>query len=298
MTAQIQGATPLWIAARTLLNERGDDLFRCWAKVLRTFEPEDIHDLRVASRRLREGLALFAPCYARKDIKSLDKKIKKVTLLLGGMRNTDEAIIFFTALVDELETRCKDVLGPFLALLNKERKRESRRLESGLQKMAVEDLKDFFQRTTNSLSLFTPLANGADLFAPLSGFARDSISSRLSAIRDFLPQARDKENIEAQHRLRIMVKHFRYRMEILSFLIGTRYQQFHAAIKGYQDVLGKMHDLDVFSEMVNKAEFSPECEKPILAAIRARRDGFYRGFSTMLTSMPLERIGEQVRDEL
>ena len=60
---QMEGTTPLWIAARVLLYERGEDFFRRRDKVLKTFDPGDIHDLRVASRRLREGLALFAPCY-------------------------------------------------------------------------------------------------------------------------------------------------------------------------------------------------------------------------------------------
>lgn len=298
MAAQVQGTTPLWVSARTLLNERGDGLFRCWAKVLGTFDPEDIHDLRVASRRLREGLALFAPCYSQEDIKRLDKKLKKVTLLLGEMRDTDEAIIFFSTLADELNDNRKDVLGPFLAQLQKNRKREARRLENGLRKMEVEELKDMFQRTTNTLSLFTPVEKGVDLFTPLSCFARDSLTCRFSAIMELLPQAMEKEGIEAQHRLRILIKHLRYRMEILSFLLGPDYQQLHAAVKGYQDVLGTMHDLDVFSGMVRKNGFAPVSENSLLDAITTRRGKFFQEFSIILISMPLERIEEKVRNAL
>ena len=58
----VEGKTPLWLAARVLLHERGDDFFRRRDKVLKTFDPEEIHDLRVSSRRLREGLELFLPC--------------------------------------------------------------------------------------------------------------------------------------------------------------------------------------------------------------------------------------------
>ena len=70
------GTTPLWIAARLLLRERVDDFFRRLQQVQKTFDPDDIHDLRVASRRLREGLALFAPCYPPRNSTRLVKKVR------------------------------------------------------------------------------------------------------------------------------------------------------------------------------------------------------------------------------
>src|SRR5512137_642289 len=100
---QIVGSTHLWVAARVLLYERGDDFFMLWDKVLKTSDAEDIHDLRVSSRRLREGLALFTPCYPSGNIARLVKRIKRVTRLLGDIRNTDEAILFFSALADEVD---------------------------------------------------------------------------------------------------------------------------------------------------------------------------------------------------
>ena len=101
---QIEGKTPLWIAARVLLYERGEDFFRRRGKMVKTFDAEDIHDLRVASRRLREGLILFAPCYPPGNIARLVRKIKRVTRLLGDIRNADEALLFFTALKDEFDS--------------------------------------------------------------------------------------------------------------------------------------------------------------------------------------------------
>src|SRR5512136_2315517 len=98
----VDGSTQLWVAARVLLCERGDDFFMRWDKVLKTSDPEDIHDLRVSSRRLREGLALFAPCYPPESLKRLVRGLKRVTRLLGDIRNTDEAILFFTELGEGL----------------------------------------------------------------------------------------------------------------------------------------------------------------------------------------------------
>ena len=114
---EVAGTTPLWGAARVLLNGKVDDFFQLKEKVADTFDPEDIHDLRVASRRLREGLALFALCYPPEDIARLTKHVKRVTRYLGEMRNMDEAFLFFSTLVDELGNGCRgDGRGDFLVV--------------------------------------------------------------------------------------------------------------------------------------------------------------------------------------
>ena len=295
---QLDGTTPLWIAARVILYERGDELLRRMDKVLKTFDLEDIHDLRVASRRLREGLALFAPCYPPESVRRIDRKVRSITRLLGDMRNTDEAILFFTGLSDEVDDVCRGALDPFLASLQKERAREARRLAKALQKTASSKLRDLYQRSINAIALFTPPEDGTDLLAPLACFARTSFDSRLSAIGEHLPQARQKGAIEAQHRLRIAIKHFRYRMEILSFLVETDYPQHHATMKGYQDVLGKMHDLDVFAGIVRGTGFPAEAEKRLLDAIIDKRGKLFREFTAMLKSEPLDKICEKVRNGL
>src|SRR5512135_27773 len=110
MSVYTDGTTPLWMAARTLLSERGEDFFRRREKALKSADAEDIHDLRVASRRLREGLALFSPCYLPRDIARLDRKIKQVTRLLGDIRNADEAHLFFTELTDSFDGLCRSDL--------------------------------------------------------------------------------------------------------------------------------------------------------------------------------------------
>ncbi|HLO25760.1 MAG TPA: CHAD domain-containing protein, partial [Geobacteraceae bacterium] len=133
---EIAGTTPLWIAARTLLHERGDDLFRRRDKVLKTFDAEDIHDLRVASRRLREGLVLFGPCYPSTDIARLARKIKQVTRLLGDIRNADEALLFFTALADEFANSCRSDLEELAGTFRDNRGKGLKKLRKGLREMA------------------------------------------------------------------------------------------------------------------------------------------------------------------
>lgn len=292
---RVDGTTPLWIAARMLLSERGEDFFRRRDKTLKTSDSEDIHDLRVSSRRLREGLALFAPCYPGGNIARLVRNLKLVTRLLGEIRNTDEAILFFTPLAKELgDDHCAD-LQRISDTYRKGRKKELKRLKAGLKDIAADSLRDLFRRVIHTPLLFDRQENDVDLFIPLSRFAGEAMNARLAAVLRLLPEARHAGEIEAQHLLRIAVKHFRYRMEILYFLFGARYEKLHGVLKDYQDLLGKMHDLDVFAGIVRRAGLTYLTQKPLLDAIEVKRGKLFAEFSAMLETTPFERIGDRMR---
>jgi CHAD domain-containing protein len=267
-------------------------------KALKTSDPEEIHDLRVASRRVREGLALFAPCYPAGNIARLVKQIKQVTRLLGEIRNTDEAIIFFSELSFELDDACRGDLEGVTASFRKGREKELKRLKSGLRDMASGRVRDLYRREVNAPNLFVNPLNGVDLFMPLSLFAKDAFDERLDAILKLVPAAMQEGEAVAQHLLRISVKHLRYRLEILSFLIGVPYEELHGALKEYQDLLGRMNDLQVFSGIIRNARLPFEIEKIVLDAIALKGGKLFAGFSKMLESTPFEKIGEEVRNAL
>ncbi len=298
MKARVEGATPLWVACRLLLHERGNDFFARRDRALATADPEDIHDLRVASRRLREGLALFAPCYPPDDIARLGKRFRRVTRSLGAIRNTDEAILFFTSLAEELGNPCRAELERIQDAFREERNRELERLRSALREFAPPSLRRAYLRVVSAPRLFIPPGGSPDPFAPLADFAREAIDAGLSAVVELVPQARRAREIEAQHRLRIAIKHFRYRAEILSGLLGASFPKLRDRLRAYQDVLGRMHDLDVFAGIVQDARLPGEVRKTALDAIFYRRNVFFAEFTDMLDILPPEKIGEQLRSLL
>ncbi|MBP1753201.1 MAG: domain containing protein [Geobacteraceae bacterium] len=295
---QIDGNTPLWIAARVLLLDRGDDFIRCMEKVQATFDAEDIHDLRVSSRRMREGLTLFEPCYPPSGIATTVRKVKCVTRLLGEIRNTDEAIRFFSTLAEELGEPCQGDLETLLSLFRKNRKKGIKGLKRGLSEIDNASLWDIYRRTVNSPALFKPPAHGVDLLAPLSGFSRNALDERLADVVKLVPDARRPGAVEAQHRLRIAVKHYRYRVEILSFLVKGNYDALHDSLKRYQEVLGTMHDLDVFAAMPGEEGLPYQVAEVVSASITAKREKLFSEFCAMLETAPLEMIGEKVRASL
>jgi CHAD domain-containing protein len=159
-------------------------------------------------------------------------------------------------------------------------------------------LRDLYRRVINAPNLFNNAPNGIDLFIPLSRFAKDALDERFASVLKLVTVALQEGEAEAQHLLRIAVKHLRYRMEIISFLLGSRYEELHEALKEYQDLLGRMHDLQVFSGIIRNARLPFEIEKMILDAMVVRERKLFADFSEKHKATPFEKIGERVRNAL
>lgn len=290
--------TPLWVAARGLLAERGAELFRCWEQTAASFDTEDIHDLRVASRRLREGLTLFAPCYHPERITTLRKSIRKITDILGDLRNIDEGLAFFRAEAAELGPEHGEELNGCIARYERNREESRKKLKRDLRKMNPGTLRKMFEKTIHAPKLFAPPAGGADPFAAIEDFARQNIDLRLEPVLALVPLARCPEEAAAQHRLRIAIKRYRYRLEVLSPLLAEGYREVHGQVKGYQEILGRLHDLDVFRELIAGIGLTVDTEHALAGLIAEKRKDTFSLFLERLQNAPLEAIGARVRSLL
>ncbi len=290
--------TPLWLAARAIMSVRRKEFFRCWLQLRKGFDPEPIHDLRVASRRFREGLDLLAPCYPAKSLDRVSRRVKGVTRLLGDVRNTDEAISYFSSLAGKLDGPAVDVLATLRDSLCQEREHEAERLRSALDSLSVKVLRPSFEKSLNNPLLFSLPQGGIDPFATIGSFARQALDERLRLVRELLPKARNEADCAAQHQLRIAIKHFRYRLELLSFLMGRGAAEAIANLKQYQDLTGWLHDRDVFADLVRRWGFPPDMEQHLLSVIAAERHGIFGQFRQLLTEYPLETLDEQPRRAL
>jgi CHAD domain-containing protein len=117
----VNSDAPLWIVSRGMISSRCEELINYWRSARKSFSPEDIHDLRVASRRLREAITIFAPCYPSKKLSHIRAQSRNLTNLLGVMRNTDEALLFFTPLLPSLPKTAAPSLETWLQSLSSRR---------------------------------------------------------------------------------------------------------------------------------------------------------------------------------
>jgi CHAD domain-containing protein len=80
---------PFRHAAARIVRVRAGELFDSAAGVLDTRDIERVHDMRVASRRLRAVLEIFAPCFPRSEFQGVLRDVKQLADALGARRDPD-----------------------------------------------------------------------------------------------------------------------------------------------------------------------------------------------------------------
>ena len=85
---------------------------------------EALHDMRVASRRLRAALSVFAAAFPPKPFAVLEKEVAKTTDALGAVRDSDVQIEFMQSAIEAAPESEKVGLQAFRAHLMAERDRE------------------------------------------------------------------------------------------------------------------------------------------------------------------------------
>lgn len=83
---------PYAAAAAKVVEVRSQELADHSAGVLDVGDIERVHDMRVATRRLRAALEVFEPCFPRKQWKADLGEVKSLADALGERRDRDVAI--------------------------------------------------------------------------------------------------------------------------------------------------------------------------------------------------------------
>jgi CHAD domain-containing protein len=99
---EVTPTEPYGRAAARIVRVRTRELFDHAENVLDTSDIERVHDMRVASRRLRAVLEIFAPCFPRAPFKSVLTDVKALADALGERRDPDvhiDAMAAFAAKV-------------------------------------------------------------------------------------------------------------------------------------------------------------------------------------------------------
>lgn len=89
---------PYALAGARIVHARADELFSHGDEVLDTSDIERVHDMRVASRRLRAVLEIFEPVFPRGDFKTVLRDVKALADALGERRDPDVHIEAMQAL--------------------------------------------------------------------------------------------------------------------------------------------------------------------------------------------------------
>ncbi len=81
-------------AARVAIKSQVDALMLNLEGTIKGDDIEALHDMRVASRRLRAAMSVFAPAFPARQFNALEKEVARVTDALGEVRDSDVLIEF------------------------------------------------------------------------------------------------------------------------------------------------------------------------------------------------------------
>ncbi len=291
--------TPVGIAAVTVLSTKMQPLFELEDSALAGDDMDAVHDMRVASRRSREAIAIFSLLYRESDIAEPLQSVKAVTRALGAVRDADVFIDHLSEMSRDAEDEQQRLaLAYFIAWRQAERSRDLGRMR---RRLAQLDLARRRVRLTRALYAFK---KSADIIAPLGWLAEDVLKERLDAFYGHLPAALDESAIEEQHAMRIAGKHLRYAIETFKACIDPkRFEQVRGVITSYQDALGEMRDRDVFLEAVERmiangnpsaARIAPAGVDGVIGRLRAERAELFARFVALVEEHPAETTEQSI----
>ena len=111
-------------AAHTSLRQQLLEMMSHLGGTRRGDDIEALHDMRVASRRLRAALSVFAAAFPPKPFLALEKEVAKTTDALGAVRDSDVQIEFMQSVADAAPESEKIGLLAFVSHLQSERDKQ------------------------------------------------------------------------------------------------------------------------------------------------------------------------------
>jgi len=135
-------------AAMATIAIRSHELFACAPHVLDTSDIERVHNMRVASRRLRAALEVFAPCFEPKEHRKLLREVKRLAAALGARRDPDVQIAQLEQLRGQLQPDEQPGVELLIARARERQAEGNARLEEALESALVHDLRARLEELT------------------------------------------------------------------------------------------------------------------------------------------------------
>ena len=131
---------PLREAAALAVGTRADEVWEHEHRVMDTGDIEGVHDMRVATRRLRAAMEIFAPCFPKKRHRKALREVKDLADLLGERRDPDVMIDRLHSIAADLNREDRPGIESLCEELRAGQEDANARLSKQLAKVRAERL--------------------------------------------------------------------------------------------------------------------------------------------------------------
>jgi CHAD domain-containing protein len=217
-------------ASDFLLRQMDRVLFQS-TRAVKSRDEESIHDLRVAIRRLIQGLAVFRPSFTSKKPRKMRKSLKQVLSLAGVVRDYDIALDCIAKIQSPHAERMRETLRA-------ERKKAEAPLAESLKHMVLRKAPRQWRREFEIANL--QRVPGCETVG--EGACRELPRAAQLFFRRGDQAVATGRTAEQLHQFRLATKKFRYTFEIFAGLYRSVSRAVLEQLKALQQVLGKIND--------------------------------------------------------
>lgn len=213
-------------------------------------DPEAVHDMRVATRRLRSALLAAEPFFERKPFRRASRRVRALTRALGRVRDADVLLAYLRERYGVVAEDERSGVEGLIDLIESDRAGGRDDLALVLDEWDDDgpyaaDFRRFLRKTRpRSGKLRERERTGV-----VAARALDADLDRFEGRAAFLAE-REGGDAEAFHTLRIAGKKLRYTIELFSPVLGEDAADLLTALKTLQGLLGELHDRDVLIDLL------------------------------------------------
>lgn len=251
---ELRGDEQLSEGARRMLRRLFERMLARQAAVLRNDAPEDVHQMRVATRRLRASLQLVWSLYDAQTVRRFQRELRRVAGALGTVRDLDVFLINLRAHYADVTEDEQVQLGQLIAAAEQ---RRTQAREALLDELNMPRYARFVRRFATFLT--TP--NGAvreQSDAPAPPRVRDRVGSmilqRYEQWRAF-EVALDDGADQTLHQARIAGKRLRYALEFFADALGKQSEPLLSPLVDLQEELGALQDTVAAHHLISSLGF-------------------------------------------
>jgi CHAD domain-containing protein len=215
-------------------------------------DPEHLHDLRVAARRLDAILRQFRSTLPASLLR-IRPTLKKILRALGDARDLDVALRELQTFGRELPASERESIEPLEQHLMSERNRARDRMLRVLDSASVQKN---LQKLTSLLAA-PAAAPQQPPTEPALTLAPEMIRRRYRKVRKAAGLLTSESSMEAYHEVRSHVKKLRYALEAVAVIYGKPADEMLRPLRRWQEKLGVQQDAAVASRRLKALASAP-----------------------------------------
>jgi CHAD domain-containing protein len=225
---------------------------------------EYLHRMRVASRRLRAALPVFASCFPARKYARWLTDIRRITRVLGDARDADVQIASLKKYRKHLARKTEnapvgkkpgddalmEAIGYLLSKTRDRRAGYQKEIMSALSDLGKHHVIEEIRQEVLAGAMPSGTMRKKSRMAGVPPVGVSRMGKGIDKLLGYDQWVQFPDAVAEHHAMRIATKQLRYMMELYSPFYRRGLKKQISQVAGLQEILGDLHDCDVWIDMV------------------------------------------------